>query len=77
MRLPDDRIQLDQTGDAIVFKRVASTRRPAPSCNRSSAIIEARRPRPASSSRWTADHLRFTVDDQPEASGALQARLQE
>lgn len=69
--LPDDRIQLDQTGDVITFKRVGSY---APTRAELQSIVGHYRSAEAEAEfivSLDGDNLRFTVEDRPEASGAL------
>ena len=69
--LPDDRIQLDQTGDVITFRRALSY---TPTRAELQAIVGHYRSAEAEAGfivSLDGDHLRFTVEDRPEATGAL------
>jgi CubicO group peptidase (beta-lactamase class C family) len=69
--LPDDKIQLDQTGDVITFKRVASY---APTRTELQAIVGHYRSAEAEAGfivSLDGDQLRFTVEDRPEGIGPL------
>jgi CubicO group peptidase (beta-lactamase class C family) len=69
--LPGDRFQLNQTGDVIAFKRVESY---APTRAELQSIVGHYRSDEAEASfivSMDGDHLRFTVEDRPEATGAL------
>lgn len=69
--LPGDRFQLNQTGDVIAFKRVESY---APTRAELQSIVGHYRSDEAEASFivWMdGDHLRFTVEDRPEATGPL------
>jgi CubicO group peptidase (beta-lactamase class C family) len=69
--LPGDRFQLDQTGDVITFKRVLSY---APTRAELQSIVGHYRSAEAEAQfnvSLEGDHLRFTVEDRPEAAGAL------
>jgi CubicO group peptidase (beta-lactamase class C family) len=69
--LPGDRFQLDQTGDVITFKRVGSY---APTRAELQAIVGHYRSAEAEAAfivSLDGDHLRFTVEGRPEATGPL------
>ena len=69
--LPGDRFQLNQTGDVIAFRRVESY---APTRAELQSIVGHYRSDEAEASfiiSLDGDHLRFTVEDRPEASGPL------
>ena len=69
--LPGDRFQLNQTGDVMTFKRVESY---APTRAELQSIVGHYRSDEAEASfvvSMDGDHLRFAVEDRPEASGPL------
>ena len=69
--LPGDRIQLDQTGDVITFKRAGSY---APTRAELQSIVGHYRSAEAGAAfivSLDGDQLRFTVEDRPEATGPL------
>ena len=69
--LPDDRFQLDQTGDVVTFKRALSY---APTRAELQAIVGHYQSAEAEAGfiiSLDGDHLRFTVEDRPDATGLL------
>jgi hypothetical protein len=69
--LPGDRLQLDQTGDLITFKRVEPY---APTRAELQSVVGHYRSAEAEAAfivSLDGDRLRFTVEDRPEATGPL------
>jgi hypothetical protein len=69
--LPEERFQLDQTGDVVTYKRVGSY---APARAELQAIVGHYRSAEAEAGfliSLDGDHLRFTVEDRPDATGLL------